>query len=167
MKESTHSSDSVSVSNVPLVVDLDGTLIGSDTLWESILVLLRKKLSRVVYLPFWILRGKSYFKYRIAELVLPDAERLPYNQEVLDFVVAAQSSGRQVILATAATEKVAHTVASYIGGFEAVLASSEDINLKGALKLTAIRKYPSTKKGFEYIGDDQIDQIIWEAAAIN
>ena len=55
----------------PLVVDLDGTLIATDTLWECLVVLLRQRPWDVARTPLWLLGGRASFKRRIAERVSP------------------------------------------------------------------------------------------------
>ena len=47
----------------PLCVDLDGTLIKTDLLWESLLVLLKQNPLLVVLLPLWLIKGKAYLKH--------------------------------------------------------------------------------------------------------
>ena len=46
----------------PLIVDLDGTLIKSDLLFESSLALLKINPGYVFCLLLWLLRGKAYLK---------------------------------------------------------------------------------------------------------
>ena len=60
---------SVSPENVPLCVDLDGTLVRTDTLMESVLLLIKLQPWAVLLMPFWLLRGRAAFKQRIAEQV--------------------------------------------------------------------------------------------------
>ena len=41
----------------PLCVDLDGTLITTDTLWEGVILLFRQRPWIVLAVPFWLLGG--------------------------------------------------------------------------------------------------------------
>ena len=52
--------------NIPLCVDLDGTLIHSDMLHETVLGLVKVEPLSAFRLPFWLLRGKAELKQRIA-----------------------------------------------------------------------------------------------------
>jgi hypothetical protein len=45
---------------VDLVVDLDGTLIATDLLWESTFQLLKQNMLYIFLLPIWALKGKGY-----------------------------------------------------------------------------------------------------------
>ncbi len=57
---------------MPLVVDLDGTLIHSDLLWEVIALFARRRFLRVWILPLWLFPGKAGFKAKLAAaLTLP------------------------------------------------------------------------------------------------
>ena len=69
---------------LPLCVDLDGTLLRSDVLVESIVALLRQKpLYSMRMLP-WLLRGRAEFKQAVAENVELNVDRLPYRTELID-----------------------------------------------------------------------------------
>jgi 4-hydroxybenzoate polyprenyltransferase len=148
----------------PLYVDLDGTLIATDTLWESVCLMARKHPRTILALPGWLLSGKAVLKTRIAELVVPDAKHLPYRAEVLALLRREKAAGRALVLATASHERVAHAVAAEVGLFDAVLASSEHVNLRGAAKLAAVRDH-SGAAAFGYVGDSRADLPVWAAAA--
>lgn len=62
-----------------LCVDLDGTLLRSDMLYESLLTLLACNPLYVFLLPFWLLRGKAALKREIASRVSLLVEHLPYD----------------------------------------------------------------------------------------
>lgn len=63
----------------PLFVDLDETLVLTDTLWESCLLYIKRYPIQSWRLIIWLFYGKAYFKEQIARKVIPDAEELPYN----------------------------------------------------------------------------------------
>jgi hypothetical protein len=75
--------------NVPLCVDLDGTLLRSDLLHESVLALLRINPLYLFLLPLWLLKGKAVLKREIASRVSVDPALLPYDPEVLALLHAA------------------------------------------------------------------------------
>ena len=76
-----------------ICVDLDGTLIASDTLHELLLVLVKKNFLCLFFLPFWLPKGKAYFKYQIAKRVAINPKALPYNKDVLDYIREQKKSG--------------------------------------------------------------------------
>ena len=91
----------------PLCVDLDGTLIRTDLLWESLLALLKQSPLSVFQLPFWLLKGKASFKHEIARRVTLDASTLPYDQALVEFLSNERRAGRELVLATASHESFA------------------------------------------------------------
>ncbi|MCV6639407.1 UbiA family prenyltransferase [Candidatus Albibeggiatoa sp. nov. NOAA] len=149
--------------DIPLCVDLDGTLVATDTLWESIFVLLRLNPLYCFLLPFWILKGKAYFKHQIAQRVTLNAALLPYRAEILDFINQQKQQGRSIILATAAHESIAKAVAQHLDIFDDVLANNEQINLKGVNKRNELEKRFGYQ-GFDYIGDAKADIPIFQAS---
>ncbi len=150
-------------SSRPLCVDLDGTLIATDALWESLLLLVKSKPISLLSLPLWFMKGKAHFKRQIAERVKLNPASLPYRENVLSFLKKEQETGREIVLATAADETVAQGVAAHLGIFSEVLASDGAINLSGQHKLAALKKHSGTN-GFDYIGDAGVDLPLWQAA---
>jgi 4-hydroxybenzoate polyprenyltransferase/phosphoserine phosphatase len=139
-----------------LCVDLDGTLIATDTLWESLLLLVKHHPRVALRAPFWLLRGRAYLKRRIALCVRPNAATLPYRSDVLDFVREAHRRGRHVVLATASDHQVATEVAGHLGCFSGVLASDGTSNLAESRKSDAlVRRFGFGE--FDYIGDSRAD----------
>ena len=128
---------------LPLCVDLDGTLVKSDTLVDSVLLMVRQNPVALLQLPLWLVQGKAAFKAHIAKAVTLDAVHLPYNRPLLQFLEQQHAAGRPIYLATAADAKLAAGVAAHLGLFTATLASDGSTNLVGANKLAAFHaKFP-------------------------
>ncbi len=147
----------------PIVVDLDGTLVRTDTLWEALLHLLRHRPWRLLWLPLWFLRGRAYGKTRLLAEAMPDVELLPYRREVLDWLRKEREQGRQIILATASPVALGEAIARKLSLFDAVLASTDRRNLRGREKLQAIRELLG-QQPFEYLGNSRVDSPLWTAA---
>ena len=148
-----------------LYVDLDGTLVASDTLWESLCQLIRRDPAAALLAPFWLLKaGKAHFKTRVAERASPQASLLPYRPEVLAYIDKQRQAGRKLVLATASNTRTASAVADHLGIFDDVLASDEKTNLAGAAKLRAIEEH-SEGAPFGYMGNSRADLEIWRQAA--
>jgi len=147
----------------PLCVDLDGTLIRTDLLWESLRCLLKAKPWYLFLLPLWLYRGRAYLKRRIAEKCDLDVSILPYRQPVIDYINQCKSAGRLVILATASDIQLADKIQQHLHLFDDVIASDGCINLKGAHKAALLqRRFGS--KGYDYAGDSRSDLPVWAAA---
>lgn len=149
-------------SDAPLCVDLDGTLVATDTLHESLLWMLRHE---PVALIRTLLRGgdRAALKRRVATSAPIDASALPYREDVLAFLREQKQQGRTLLLATASDEAVARAVSEHLGLFDGVLASDGRRNLKGGNKLAALRETLG-ESPFDYMGDSSADLPVWAAA---
>lgn len=140
---------------VPLCVDLDGTLVKSDTLLDTVAVLMRHKPLTVIRFPAWVAEGKAAFKRRVSALAEIDVERLPYNRPLLEYLREEHAKGREIWLATGADTVLAERVAAHLRIFMGVLASDGAVNLTGKNKLAAFQaRFP---QGFCYIGNARPD----------
>lgn len=148
---------------LPLFVDLDETMVRIDTLWESFLSILRTRTILLLYIPFWLLKGKAYVKQMIAANAHLRPDNIAYNEDVLCFLRSEYAEGREIVLATASDYKVANSVAKHLGIFSGVLASDGIVNLSGGKKLAAIKDLVGSR-AFEYVGNSTDDLHIWKEA---
>src|ERR1700722_2588137 len=146
-----------------LFVDLDGTLVRTDLLYETLMCAIKRNPWIVFLLPVWLLRGRAYLKRRLAEAGPVRVDLLPYDPEVLDRIAAARAGTRRVVLATATDALIAERVAAHLGIFDGVIASDGTTNLKSRRKLSAIRAWSDAP--FDYVGDSAADVPIWLAAS--
>jgi 4-hydroxybenzoate polyprenyltransferase/phosphoserine phosphatase len=148
----------------PLAIDLDGTLLRTDSLIEAMLRLAaRAPLALLALLPVLFRQGRAAFKQRIAAAETLDPASLVYNDDVLALARHTQAAGRPVYLVTAANEAVAHAVAAHVGVFDAVFASDGAVNLKGAAKARFLSERFGAQ-GFDYVGDASADVPVWREA---
>jgi 4-hydroxybenzoate polyprenyltransferase/phosphoserine phosphatase len=145
----------------PLCVDLDGTLIATDSLWESLLVLLRQNFLLSFLLPLWLLKGRTYFKHQIAQRVTLEVATLPYRENILTFLRQEKMQGRILVLATAAHQSIAQAVAAHLNLFDVVLASDANTNMKSTTKRDTLQQRFGA---YSYIGDSIADLPILRAA---
>ena len=148
--------------DVPLCIDLDGTLIRSDLLAESALALLGRNPFYLFLFPLWLLRGRAHLKRRIAERVTLDAASLPYDARLLDWL-RSQAGARQRVLCTASDQKFAEAVAAHAGCFDTALGSDGTRNLSGRHKAETLCSLYG-EKGFDYAGNARVDLKVWEHA---
>ncbi len=148
----------------PLFVDMDGTLLATDILWESIFLLLKKNPLRFFcLLPTLIFKGKACFKYRLARMVRINPSLLPFREELVKFLEREKCEGREIFLATASDQFLATVVSEHLGLFSGVLASDGNINLSGESKAEAIKKY-AQEDAFDFIGNEKKDLALCRAA---
>ena len=156
-------SESSDTGNLALCVDLDGTLIKSDLLWEGVVALLKSNPLLLLRIPLWLLKGKANLKKELANHAPIKASQLPYRKEVIEFLRLEHASGRCIVLTTACDLKLANVVAEYVGIFSSVCASDGSTNLKGSTKAQRLKEMFS-EYGFEYVGDSPADLAVWRAA---
>jgi 4-hydroxybenzoate polyprenyltransferase/phosphoserine phosphatase len=148
----------------PLVLDLDGTLLRTDTLVESVLRLAAGDPLGLAAATAALRQGRAAFKRRVANAHTLDATTLVYNDDVLALARTAREEGRPVYLVTAADQSVADGVAAHLGIFDAVYASDGTRNLKGSAKAAfLVDRFGAG--GFDYAGDAEADLAVWRSAA--
>ena len=149
--------------SIPLVVDLDGTLIKTDLLWESIARLLRRNPFALLAILFWWTRGRAFLKKKLAARVAIAPPTLPYNEPFQKFLREQKAAGRKIILATASDLQMAKPVADYTGLFDEVLGSDGKTNLRSGNKLKKlVEKFG--ERGFDYAGNSTADLAVWRGA---
>lgn len=146
---------------VPLAVDLDGTLIRSDMMWESLARLLRENPIAALATPLWLLKGRAHLKQQLAARVQVDPTTLPYSEEFLEWLRDEKRAGRKLVLATASDLKMAEPVAKHIDLFDEVLASDGKTNLRDNAKLAALTK-KFGERAFDYAGNSSVDLDVWK-----
>lgn len=148
----------------PLCVDLDGTLVKTDTFAQALLLLIRTRPATLRSIPGWAANGLAAFKQRVAQEIQLDPAALPYHLALLTFLKGERAKGRELILVTASDRLPARAVAAHLGLFSDVMASDGVINLKADRKRDAlIARFG--EKGFDYAGNATDDLAVWEAAA--
>ena len=148
------------VDAAPLVIDLDGTLVRTDLLHESVLKMVRNAPYLLFALPYWLLAGKASFKRRVAERAWPDFDSLPYDPELVDWIREQRGNGRRVVLCTASDSAYAEGVASHLGLFDEVIGSDGTTNLSAERKAAAlVDRYGD--HGFDYAGNSNDDLEVW------
>ena len=146
-----------------LCVDLDGTLISTDLLWESLLSAARERPWILLATPYWLSRGRPYLKRRLAESCEIDFATLPYRTETLAFLHEEHRRGRTLVLATASHEVLAAGVSRHLGIFRETLATSGATNMKGRVKAHALVGRFG-RRNFDYLGDSRADIHCWSEA---
>ncbi len=146
-----------------IVVDLDGTLVETDTLYESLMVAVHDWRT-VLSLPLWLFSGKSRFKARLAGRCPPDIRSLPFNHRLLNYLAEQKGLGRRLILVTGAHRSVAESINHHLGIFDEVVGSDGSCNLRGRAKAKALAERFGSER-FCYIGNDRTDLHVWKRSS--
>src|SRR5882757_2057245 len=148
--------------SMPLVLDLDGTLIAGDLLYKSFVSILRRNPFVVFSCATWLWHGRAALKRQLALRNRIDWDRLKLHQDVLALAIREKTAGRTIVLATAADAVLAGQLASRLGFIDQVFASDGQRNLKGSAKAELLRQlFPA---GFIYAGDSKADLSVWRHA---
>lgn len=149
-----------SATSHPLCVDLDGSVVRTDLLLESLLLLLKRNPLYLLRALLWLVRGRAVLKAQIARRVQLDPGSLPYNSDLLTWLRGEHAKGRPLWLCTGANERLAQSIAGHLGIFDGVIASDDTRNLTGRRK--AERLVSSFGFGaFDYCGNERRDLAIW------
>jgi len=146
-----------------IYVDVDGTLLRTDLLVEAVFALIKQQPMALLWLPFWMLRGKAFLKARIADRVTPAVHSLPYCEELVTHLREQSAAGRRIHLASASDHRYVQKIADHLGFISGVLGSSPADNLKGSAKADAIVAQRGAEP-FAYAGNDRADLPIWRRA---
>ncbi len=148
---------------LPLVLDLDGSLIASNLLLECALAFVKRNPLHAPMLLVWLVQGRAVLKARLAEHTEINVDLLPENRALADYARQAHAEGRHVHLATAADRRIAEAVSRRYPFIREVMASGGRVNLKGRRKAEALKaRFPD---GFVYAGDSTADRPVWRDAA--
>ena len=145
--------------DVPLVVDVDGTLVGTDLLVEGSLRLLASSPWRFLRSAAKGHRGRAALKREVMEAVALSPQSLVLNPAVVEVVESAKRAGRQIWLASGADELAVEPLARHIGA-DGFLASDGKRNLVGNAKAEALVERFG-EGGFDYVGNSRQDLAVW------
>ncbi|MBD3678245.1 MAG: UbiA family prenyltransferase [Rhodobacteraceae bacterium] len=146
----------------PLVLDVDGTFLKTDILFECFWAGLgRHPLQTLAALRH--VRHPQRLKETLAGLVDLRVDLLPVNPEVQALAQQCRSAGREVILASASDEALVTRLAAHHGLSGRVFASDGETNLKGERKAQALVE-AFGEGGFDYAGNETTDIAIWRHA---
>ena len=153
-------------STTPLIVDLDHTLIDTDLLFLSSLGVLTKSPWLIGHYCFWLWKGKGYLKDQLVRRFEINIPELPYNENVISYIVQRKKLGCKIILATASHKNYAFAVAKHLKIFDDVMASNKDFNLSSHNKAkTLVNRFG--EKNFDYMGDHMRDIPVWEVSHLS
>ena len=155
--------DQSASSSVPLVVDVDGTLLATDTLFESFWCGLGNAPIATLGAVFSGLPSRASLKTKLADVVLPDIASLPLRSTVLAQIKAAQADGRMVVLASGADQRIVDALATRLGLEGNHYGTSPSVNFTGDHKAARLVERFG-EGGFDYIGDSAADISIWAVA---
>lgn len=148
---------------IPLVVDLDGSLVRSDLLYESFFSSIKKGIKHHWTTFRSLTRGKAQLKAYLAKASTIDYALLPFDPDIVALIEDCRKQGRPVYLATASHQRHAEGVAAHFGFFDGIFSSDETVNLAGENK-ARILVDAFGERGFDYVGNSITDLAVWKHA---
>lgn len=145
-----------------LVVDLDGTLLRSDILFETFWNAFSCSGTTPFRAVYALSNGKAALKRELFQASALDIETLPYDPEVITYARRWREQGGQVALVTASDEKIAKSISDHLGIFDDFHGSDGVRNLKGVAKAAFLKKHYDGN--FVYMGDARADIPVWSEA---
>ncbi|MGB7269079.1 MAG: UbiA family prenyltransferase [Albidovulum sp.] len=147
----------------PLVLDVDGTFLKTDLLWESFWGGLGKAPWETLKTCLRHLNNRAALKAELAEIADLRTDLMPVNGEVADLALQSRIGGREVVLASGSDQSLVTRLAAEYGLSEQVFASDGETNLTGRAKAEALVA-TFGEGGFDYAGNAAVDMPIWEKA---
>lgn len=144
-----------------LVVDLDGTLLRSDMLFESFWSALGQNWQSPIKATQSLLNGKAALKRYLSGVARVDVATLPFDPDVIAYIEEWRSQGGRTALVTATDSTIAQSIADHLGLFDEVHGSDGETNLKGAHKASFLVDRFG-KDQFAYMGDSKADLAVWD-----
>ncbi|KMW59528.1 putative membrane protein [Candidatus Rhodobacter oscarellae] len=147
----------------PLVLDVDGTFLRTDLLYESFWAGMGKDPAGVLRSCARHFGERQVLKQKLAQIADLRTDLMPVHPGVADMVAKAQAAGREVVLASASDSALVEKLAKEHELSERVFASTPEANLKGAAKAGALVAAYG-ERGFDYAGNEPVDRAIWDHA---
>lgn len=146
---------------LPIAVDLDGTLVLSDTLHEmAAIALFRRPLGLLRSLPA-LAKGRHIFKCALSNEVDVTEEIFPLRENLVKWLREKATEGHELHLCSAADQTIVDKIAQRLGIFSSATGSAKT-NLKGKAKAQYLtERFP---EGFIYVGDHAVDMPVWQAS---
>lgn len=149
-----------SSSDVPLVLDVDGTFLRTDLLLECFWHGLGRDPQATLLAASTLWRDRAALKQALAQIAAPRLDLMPVNPAVAAEAEAALVDGREVVLASASDQSLVQGLAETYSLSPKVFASDGVRNLKGGTKAEAlVRAYG--ERGFDYAGNGPEDVPVW------
>lgn len=149
--------------DLPLVVDLDGTLFASDLLIECYLALTAAHPIKAFTSLAHLRHGRAQFKSALAAFELIEVGAAPLNAPVVDYLVREKARGRAIYLVTASDDRLAQAAARRFDFIDQAFGSDGVTNLSGRAKAEhLVERFGAGK--FEYIGNSHADLAVWAVA---
>lgn len=147
----------------PLVLDVDGTYLKTDMLFEAFWAGLGTDPGRTLMAGLKYFRSPEKLKRALTEIVTLRYDLLPEREEIATLARESAEAGRPVVLASASDIRQVEALAEAKGLKAETMGSDGETNLKGRRKAARLVEAYG-ERGFDYAGDSGADMAVWEKA---
>lgn len=147
----------------PLVLDVDGTFLRTDMLFECFWAGLGRAPLATLGAAARNLRAPATLKAELTDIAHLRTELLPVHGDMARLAAEGIAAGREVLLASASDARLVAQLSADYGLSPRSFGSEPGLNLKGAAKAAALTE-AFGPRGFDYAGNDASDMAIWEQA---
>lgn len=152
------------MTKLPLVVDMDGTLIYEDLVKDTFLAFIKQNPFNLFRTVIWSTRGWAHVKRNISQVISVDPTTLNYVTPLLEYMQIEKASGRYLVLATGSDISYAKSIADHVGLFDEIVASDGIISMVSENKAHALNTRFGVK-GYVYAGNSNADIPVWKDAS--
>lgn len=147
----------------PLVLDVDGTFLKTDILYENFWAALGVHPWATIKVCAKYLTDPAGLKCALADIADIRTDLLPVNSDIKNLADQGKAAGREVVLASASYGPIVARLATVYGLSTTSFGTTKDVNLKGHAKAAVLVEYYGSG-GFDYAGDSSADRAVWEHA---
>ncbi len=152
-----------SVLRRPFVVDVDGSLLRTDMLFESFWNALGRAPFATILAVILTIHSRAKLKRRLAELSKIDFSLLPLNLNVVAEIMRVRAEGRPIYLASGGDEILVSQLADTTKLADHYFASNGVVDMTASNKAaTLVRRFGP--EGYSYLGDQMADVPVWADA---
>lgn len=149
--------------NVPLVLDVDGTLLRTNLLQETFWAALGRNAAATLQVVIARIGSPARMQHELAAIAMPSMDLLPLDERLLECVYAARCAGRPVHLVSSAPQGLVDALAARLALPGPHFGSDPERKISCDTKASILARQ-FVAEGYDYAGNSEKDLKAWQAA---